>query len=191
MKLNNHVTNNRTLASVRTFFLQFRNHIVSPVIDIINKNNMKLITANVNTKGGFAHNLYFKWLKLNGIEMEQRRKDVTSAIATPSIAGGLFVVEKKFFMEIGSYDEEMEIWGGENIGEISLLLLHVYDYMYTVYDYMYIHTNIGEILFLLLHVYYRVYTGAVWGANTVNVEIFKWLLFCESRPSFNQENACE
>ena len=83
---------------------------------------MKYITANVNIKGGFGHNLYFKWLKLNGMEMEERRRDVTSAIVTPAIAGGLFVVDKKFFMEIGSYDEEMEIWGGENVGEILVVI---------------------------------------------------------------------
>lgn len=48
-------------------------------------------------------------------EMDRRNGDRTAPLQTPTMAGGLFSIDKDYFYEIGSYDEGMDIWGGENL----------------------------------------------------------------------------
>lgn len=43
-------------------------------------------------------------------------KRLTSYFRTPMIAGGLFVINRKYFEKLGKYDMMMDIWGGENLG---------------------------------------------------------------------------
>lgn len=43
--------------------------------------------------------------------MQRRNNDRTAPLRTPTMAGGLFSIDKEYFYEIGSYDEGMDIWG--------------------------------------------------------------------------------
>ena len=47
--------------------------------------------------------------------MDRRNGDRTQPLRTPTMAGGLFSIDKEYFEEIGTYDEGMDIWGGENL----------------------------------------------------------------------------
>lgn len=48
-------------------------------------------------------------------ELKRVNHDLTAPIRTPTLVGCAFAVDKDFFYEIGSFDDQMDIWGGENI----------------------------------------------------------------------------
>ena len=39
----------------------------------------------------------------------KRRRDPTVPVQTPAIAGGLFAINRAWLLELGVYDEEMEV----------------------------------------------------------------------------------
>ena len=92
-----------------------------PVIDIINPATFQYRAASL-VKGGFTWSLYFRWDQLppNYFKDEKSKAD---PLETPTMAGGLFAIERKFYFDMGQYDKEMDTWGGENL-EMSFRVCH-------------------------------------------------------------------
>ncbi|KAK3923403.1 Polypeptide N-acetylgalactosaminyltransferase 35A [Frankliniella fusca] len=90
--------------------------VVMPVIDIINADTFEY-NASPLVRGGFNWGLHFKWenLPTGTLATEQ---DFIKPIKSPTMAGGLFAMNRKYFFDLGAYDSGMNIWGGENL-EIS------------------------------------------------------------------------
>lgn len=111
-----------------------------PIIDVISDESFEYVTASDMTWGGFNWKLNFRWYagfsvdffpypsltdvslfwsilryRVPQREMDRRNGDRTQPLRTPTMAGGLFSIDKEYFEEIGTYDEGMDIWGGENL----------------------------------------------------------------------------
>ena len=121
-----------------------RKAVVCPIIDVISDDTFEYVTASDMTWGGFNWKLNFRWYVFLDIdtydqfyfnsyiilkekilsfhryrvpqrEMDRRGGDRSKPLHTPAIAGGLFSIDRDYFYEVGSYDEGMDIWGGENL----------------------------------------------------------------------------
>ncbi|XP_057680424.1 polypeptide N-acetylgalactosaminyltransferase 11 [Corythoichthys intestinalis] len=93
-----------------------RRTVVCPVIDIISADTLAYSPSPV-VRGGFNWGLHFKWDPVPADQLAGPRGAV-APIRSPTMAGGLFAIDRKYFAELGTYDAGMDIWGGENL-EIS------------------------------------------------------------------------
>ncbi|XP_074032105.1 polypeptide N-Acetylgalactosaminyltransferase 9 [Leptinotarsa decemlineata] len=90
--------------------------VVCPVIDVIDDTTMEFHyhdSSGVNV-GGFDWNLQFNWHAVPEHE-KKRHKNSAEPVWSPTMAGGLFSIDKMFFEKLGTYDEGFDIWGGENL----------------------------------------------------------------------------
>ncbi|KAM8862214.1 polypeptide N-acetylgalactosaminyltransferase 6-like isoform 1-T3 [Spinachia spinachia] len=92
--------------------------VVSPRIAIIDKTDLKFQKPDPGrhylTRGNFDWTLRFGWEGLPEEEAKGRLNE-THPIRTPTFAGGLFSISKSYFQLLGTYDDQMLFWGGENL----------------------------------------------------------------------------
>nr|XP_022307306.1 polypeptide N-acetylgalactosaminyltransferase 1-like isoform X2 [Crassostrea virginica] len=91
--------------------------VVAPVIDMISDRTLACGGAEIAALGTFdIANMGYKWLTIN--KTEKAKHEPSEPWRTPTIAGGLFAISRAYFTDMGTYDDGMDIWGGENL-EIS------------------------------------------------------------------------
>ncbi|XP_016837567.1 putative polypeptide N-acetylgalactosaminyltransferase 9 isoform X1 [Nasonia vitripennis] len=90
--------------------------VVCPVIDVIDDTTLEYHwrdSGGVNV-GGFDWNLQFNWHAVPERE-KKRHKNPAEPVWSPTMAGGLFAIDRLFFERLGTYDSGFDIWGGENL----------------------------------------------------------------------------
>jgi len=89
---------------------------VVPIIDVIDDKTMEYYHGNGNyfQVGGFTWGGHFTWIDISEQEITRRGSPINPT-RSPTMAGGLFAVDRQTFWDLGSYDEEMDVWGGENL----------------------------------------------------------------------------
>lgn len=104
-----------------------------PIIDIINEDTFAYVRSFELHMGAFNWGLNFRWYPISKRELiasnayirpdgkKTKLSELIHPFKTPIMAGGLFSIGREYFNQIGKYDPEMDIWGGENI-ELSLRL---------------------------------------------------------------------
>ncbi|KAK9878450.1 hypothetical protein WA026_022090 [Henosepilachna vigintioctopunctata] len=115
--LDSHIeVNKRWIEPLLARIEENKKNVAMPVIDIINADTF-VYSPSPLVRGGFTWGLHFKWDNLPKGTLV-KKEDFVKPIKSPTMAGGLFAMNREYFKELGEYDAYMNIWGGENV-EIS------------------------------------------------------------------------
>ncbi|RZF44444.1 hypothetical protein LSTR_LSTR002217 [Laodelphax striatellus] len=87
-----------------------------PVIDGIDHQTFEYRTvyqAGHHFRGIFEWGMLYKENELPSKEISKRDHN-SEPYKSPTHAGGLFAIDRKYFLELGAYDPGLLVWGGEN-----------------------------------------------------------------------------
>ncbi|KAB7494985.1 N-acetylgalactosaminyltransferase 7 [Armadillidium nasatum] len=87
-----------------------------PVIDGIDHDTFEyrpVYGPGSNFRGIFEWGMLYKETELPP-EMERVRPHRSAPYKSPTHAGGLFAINREYFLELGAYDPGLLVWGGEN-----------------------------------------------------------------------------
>ncbi|CAH0716770.1 unnamed protein product, partial [Brenthis ino] len=91
-----------------------RDAVLTPLIDVVDQTTFQLDAAQEFQVGGFTFMGHFTWIDVPEREKKRRGSDI-SPTWSPTMAGGLFAINRAYYWELGAYDEQMAGWGGENL----------------------------------------------------------------------------
>lgn len=90
--------------------------VVCPVIDVIDDQTFQYhySKAYFTNVGGFDWGLQFNWHAIPERDRKLRSRAI-DPVRSPTMAGGLFSIDRAYFEKLGTYDPGFDIWGGENL----------------------------------------------------------------------------
>ncbi|CAO1312716.1 unnamed protein product [Diamesa hyperborea] len=87
-------------------------HLITvPIVDNIEYNQLQYYSNGKGSRGVFDWDLNYNQLPRFPIDAGKQ----IDPYETPIMTGGIFAIRKDYFFELGPYDEELLIWGAENL----------------------------------------------------------------------------
>lgn len=104
------------LPPLLTPIYQNRKMMTVPVIDGVDRDTLEyrpVYSGKTQFRGIFEWGMLYKETKVPPAEAKQHAH-ISEPYRSPTHAGGLFAMNREYFLELGAYDPGLLVWGGEN-----------------------------------------------------------------------------